>query len=280
IAGNSRLQSGPMALFLILSALTLFGSQALGQTSKLNQMQSRDFVNKGNAFMARRQFQDALDEYQKAIDLDPSNAAARNNILLTHLNWGAVHFAQNKFDDAMQEWETVLKLDPYNQNAKHNINVLKQAVARRGGPAPAKPPAAAQEKPKEEKKPGSSVVILSPGFKQSEGTTTFSSGSTDDSAGGSSTTTETPAAAPAETAAPPDTSAQQPGTPATPDLPPAAGGSLEDQLSAIELKIYGHKQVDMTVLKRLEKMEMDTAGQVRAGTIKERIDLLKKSYGL
>ncbi len=57
-------------------------------------------------------------------------------------------------------------------------------------------------------------------------------------------------------------------------------GSLEDQLAAIELKIYGQKANDLTVMQRLEKMEKDTAGLVRSGTITERINYLKQSYGL
>ncbi len=292
---NSRLKAGlsvlpfaqqrarcPRSRVVVLQALLcllLFAPQASCQTSKLNQMQARDLVNKGNTCLSRRLFQEALDEYQKAIDLDPSNAAARNNIVLTHLNWGAVYFGLNKFDEAMQEWETVLKLDPYNQNAKHNINVLKQTAARRGASVPAKPPA--PEKPKEEKKPESSMVILTPGLKQSQGSASAAASGSADSGSAPSA-----AATPAETASPPAAASY---TPAETSPPPSAapppqasapGDSLEDQLSAVELKIYGHKQVDMTVLKRLEKMEMDTAGQVRTGNIKERIDFLKKSYGL
>jgi hypothetical protein len=76
-------------------------------------------------------------------------------------------------------------------------------------------------------------------------------------------------------------------TPATP-APTAASAapsavppvSFDDQLTAVEMKVYGAKQTNLTVLQRLEKIERDSQGQVRGGTIVERINYLKSSYGL
>ena len=51
-------------------------------------------------------------------------------------------------------------------------------------------------------------------------------------------------------------------------------------MAAVEVKIYGRKQSDLTVFKRLEKMELDTSGQIHTGNIKERIEQLRKNYGL
>ena len=56
--------------------------------------------------------------------------------------------------------------------------------------------------------------------------------------------------------------------------------SLEDQLGAVELKVYGQKQSGMTVMQRIEKVERDTSGSPRPGTIIERIDSLKQSFGI
>jgi hypothetical protein len=63
-------------------------------------------------------------------------------------------------------------------------------------------------------------------------------------------------------------------------VPIAATGTLDEQLTAVELKVYGTKQANLTVIQRLEKIEREAAGQVRVGTISERIDYLKKSFGL
>jgi tetratricopeptide (TPR) repeat protein len=114
----------------------------------------------------------------------------------------------------------------------------------------------------------------------------------DDGAGGA------PAAGPGGTAtssgavlltptAPATTPSYGAGTPAaTPSYNPAPGAatpaanSLDDQLAAVEMKVYGQKETGLTVLQRLEKIEKDTAGATRSGTIIERIDYLKKSFGL
>lgn len=56
--------------------------------------------------------------------------------------------------------------------------------------------------------------------------------------------------------------------------------SLDEQLTAVEMKVYGCKQANLTVLQRLEKIEVDSTGQMRQGTITERIDYLRRSFGL
>jgi hypothetical protein len=75
---------------------------------------------------------------------------------------------------------------------------------------------------------------------------------------------------------PPRTSAatSAPAAPATPVV------SFDEQLTAVEMKVYGAKQTNLTVLQRLEKIEKDSAGQIRTGTILERINYLKSAYGL
>ncbi|HEY9791256.1 MAG TPA: tetratricopeptide repeat protein [Candidatus Obscuribacterales bacterium] len=76
-------------------------------------------------------------------------------------------------------------------------------------------------------------------------------------------------------AAPGTVSGAASGTPAT------SGGSLDDSLSSIEMKVLGQRQENLTVLQRLEKVESLTDGQVHTGTpIIERIEMLRKKYGL
>lgn len=63
--------------------------------------------------------------------------------------------------------------------------------------------------------------------------------------------------------------------------PPAVPAvSFDEQLSAVEMKVYGAKQTNLTVLQRIEKIEKDSLGQARSGTILERINYLKSSFGL
>jgi len=70
----------------------------------------------------------------------------------------------------------------------------------------------------------------------------------------------------------------QPARAAAPSAVPVV--SFDEQLAAVEMKVYGAKQANLTVLQRLEKIEVDSTGQTRAGSILDRINALKKSYGL
>ena len=96
--------------------------------------------------------------------------------------------------------------------------------------------------------------------------------------------------APVEVVAPPTvqqpevvipTPVQQPPVSQEPS-PVAASSSLniDESLAALELKVFGKKQKSMPVLKRLEKLEIGTSGVASQGTVQERIDALRRAYGL
>jgi hypothetical protein len=59
-----------------------------------------------------------------------------------------------------------------------------------------------------------------------------------------------------------------------------AGATIEEQLTAIEMKVFGKKQKSLPILKRLEKLETGTSGSVGEGTVQERVSRLLHSYGL
>jgi hypothetical protein len=61
---------------------------------------------------------------------------------------------------------------------------------------------------------------------------------------------------------------------------PSGASSVDDQLSAVEAKMYGQTQTNLTVMQRLEKMEREVSGQTRSGSIIERINYLKQNIGM
>jgi hypothetical protein len=274
---GSRLLQGLFLGALIFCALLTCGAPA-NAVSKADEMAARDHINKGNFYLGRRQFQEAIGEYEEALRIDSSSTVAKDNIVLSHNNWGIHFFQQRKYEEAEKEWRKALSLDATNQLAKHNIVVLKQTLARTGQVLPSE--AAAQNPDKTPKKSGptSSITILTPGLKQSStssaASTTAEPAAEPSSSGGDAGTPATPAAAPT---APADSGFD---TPPTSSPAQTSGSSFEDQLTGIEVKIYGRRQPDMSVIKRLEKIETDTTGQCGTGTIKERIDKLRRSYGL
>jgi hypothetical protein len=64
--------------------------------------------------------------------------------------------------------------------------------------------------------------------------------------------------------------------------PPPQDDSLnvENLLEQIEVKLYGKVSKNQPVLKRIEKLEVDTLGKKRSGPVAGRLKELKETYGL
>lgn len=289
-------------LYMVLALIAFSLPAALSEPNKLDMMSLREHVDRGNNLMARQQFQQAINEYEECLNIDPMSQIAKDNIVLAHNNWGIAYFRQRKYDDAKREWEQALKMNPYDRNAKNNLSVLKATMAKLGiqpgdssgqdtqsGQASAaqggqNPPAGASiAKPNEPKEPPPAAVILTPIPKAQpapeDNTAVIMTplGSTSAPAQTSPPPVQQPVTpAPVATYSSPDTAASSSPAPAA----SSGGSTIEDRLSAIEQKLYGHKQDKMPVLKRLEKIESDTSGQPRKGTIEERIEALRQTYGL
>lgn len=342
----------------------------------LDTMKAREFLQKGNNHLNRYEFQQALDAYTECLLCDPNNRTARENIVLTHNNWGIWWFQKRKYKEAREEWEQALKLNPADRNARQNLQVLRVTLSRAGVTEEG------EKKPPPQKAtsdfPPSQVIILTPGLKQGSGSTSSGAaiitggtgaGTGTGGAGGSAASTGAGAEAGSSSAATPSGAALVGGSgggsaqpadtgsgaaviikssktstattsggdasaggistytngssanpyatgtgggstssassvnsypdstpgkfttaPAVEPAPSAsststatAGGSqgenIEDMIGHIEQKIYGRKQDSLPIMKRLEKLETDTHGKTKSGTIKERIDTLRKSYG-
>ena len=261
----------------------LLVATAISNTCAHAQMSAREHILRGNQFLNRRAFQQAIDEYQEALKLDPNNATAKGNILVSHNNWGMYYALKKDWAHANQEFETCLQIDPGFHDAQRNLTLLRRDMAKDSEVSQDKPwdPRADEEKginsfnaaakkteskKVESKKPDQpespSAVILTPGIKSStskESTTQLDS---------NKDAQANPSQAPAE--------ANYGGQYFNINKSPVSG-TIEDQLSSVEVKVYGHKQEDMPVLKRLEKLEIDTSGTISQGTIKERLEHLKQT---
>lgn len=335
-----------------------FSTPSVVYADPLNTMKAREFLQKGNNHLTRFEFQQALDAYTECLLCDPNNRTAKDNIVLTHNNWGIWWFQKRKYKEAREEWEQALKLNPMDRNARANMQVLKVTLKQQGltedGEKP-KPAQAQAQKPSADFPP-SQAIILTPGLKSSGGAagastetptegqsssvptsapTTPSSGEANSTAGsssgaslwdggsgsptdgnpgsaviikkttpvttsggessgsistyssGSNYSNETSGAkfttapiTPTSTQSPsPSESSEGSAAAAAATAGGSQGGNIEDSLGQIEQKIYGRKQESLPIMKRLEKLEIDTHGKTKSGTIKERIDTLRKSYG-
>jgi Flp pilus assembly protein TadD len=81
--------------------------------------------NLGNAYMHLNQFDNAIDEYQLAIDQGgPQVWKAMNNLGLAYVKIG-------RPDLAIDEFKRVLQMDPQNESARNNLQILSAGVPSR-----------------------------------------------------------------------------------------------------------------------------------------------------
>lgn len=122
------------ALTLTGTALIIGGSMLPGhcQSETPAQMQLREHINRGNNLLNHRQFQEAIKEYEKAMEVEPGNQIARDNIALTHDKWGYFLFHRNNFKEARLQWEEALKVNPSHANARRNLQILEMHLKRLG----------------------------------------------------------------------------------------------------------------------------------------------------
>ncbi len=238
-----------------------------GQADRQKQLAIKAIIERGNVCMARQLFKEALGEYEKCLDVDPGNITAKSNIVLLHDNWGVYYFKHNQYQDAQMEWETALQLNPNDSKAKANMLVLKNTLAHMGLDLNTESEMIKQEKTAEQEKKNageqSAVVILGTNknkpdtenknyvdqyYSNERGGTTLSTGS-------NKIEEKT-------------TSVNQESNPAL----------VDEQLSRIERKVYGHPFDELPVTKRLEKLEMDNFGQVSTLPILQRLQKLNQLY--
>ena len=104
---GSRLVPAIRVGALLLCAL-LTTPPVYAQASKSDQMSTGEHIQKGNYFLSRMQFTEALGEYEEALRTNPGSSVAKDNIVLVHNNWGISYFRQKKYEEAEKQWREAL----------------------------------------------------------------------------------------------------------------------------------------------------------------------------
>ena len=84
----------------------------------LNPSKSDFWFNKGLTLVELGKYQEALDAYNKALEIDPSNP----------IKWGKrgeLLYELGRYQEALDDFNKVLEIDPSDAIAKHNINVAR-----------------------------------------------------------------------------------------------------------------------------------------------------------
>lgn len=79
--------------------------------------QAEKHFKQGFGYQNQGNLDKAIEEYKKAIELNP-------NHLKAHMNLGAVYMQQKKYDQAIEEFNTVVKLNYYYGKAHYNLGYI------------------------------------------------------------------------------------------------------------------------------------------------------------
>jgi tetratricopeptide (TPR) repeat protein len=79
--------------------------------------QAEKHFKQGFGYQDKGDLDKAIEEYKKAIELNP-------NYLQAHMNLGAAYIGQKKYDQAIDEFNTVVKLNYYYGTAHYNLGYV------------------------------------------------------------------------------------------------------------------------------------------------------------
>jgi len=80
------------------------------------QLTNKIFVNRGAAFQKQNNYEEALNNYSKAIDIDKTNP----NVFVYR---GNLHYRRKNYEKALDDFKKVLELDPNNHVAQYNLGM-------------------------------------------------------------------------------------------------------------------------------------------------------------
>jgi Tfp pilus assembly protein PilF len=107
------------ALALAVLLVMTVGVCGLRADSKDVRKTSQAQVEFGILAAQKELWREALYRWKRAVDLDPSYAAAYNNLAIAYEHEG-------QFDDARRAYEKALELDPHNQQIQQNYDLFKE----------------------------------------------------------------------------------------------------------------------------------------------------------
>lgn len=103
---------------LVLLALTVSAPAYADRRSDAKQQ-----VEFGIAVAQKGLWKEAAFRWEKAVEIDPSYAAAWNNL-------GIAYEQQGQFDDAKKAYDKAIKLDPNNEMIRQNYDLFREIYDR------------------------------------------------------------------------------------------------------------------------------------------------------
>lgn len=111
---NMRIRIALVALLLVGLAAPAFADR---------RSDAKDQVNFGMMVAQKKLWKDAVARFEKAVELDPTYAAAWNDLAIGYEQLG-------KFDEARKAYEKAMLIDPGNQFIRNNYDQFRDVYDR------------------------------------------------------------------------------------------------------------------------------------------------------
>jgi len=79
----------------------------------------------------KKRWGEAIEDWQRVINLDPTNTRAKNNLLYSYLTLGYSYAQHGLISDAMDLWERSLMINPDNPPIIHNLAIGAEKIGNR-----------------------------------------------------------------------------------------------------------------------------------------------------
>lgn len=90
---------------------------------------TRLLLRRGRVFAARKQWPDAIRDWEEAVQVEPTNLRARQNLVGGLVSLGTSYALHNLHEEALELWERAVVLNPDLPNLFHNLALLTMKMS-------------------------------------------------------------------------------------------------------------------------------------------------------
>lgn len=117
---NEALQRNNLGASLLEQGKASEAIAELRKAVELDPTYAAAHLNLAYAYDGQGQIDEAIAQYQKVIELEPESLFARNNL-------GVLYDKRGRYEEAISEFERVLQIDPSNATARQNLENAKNS---------------------------------------------------------------------------------------------------------------------------------------------------------
>ncbi|MFW6303778.1 MAG: J domain-containing protein [Candidatus Sumerlaeota bacterium] len=88
-------------------------------------------MNRSYHKVKRRLWAEAIDDWRRILDMEPSNQRAKNNLLYSYITLGYSYANHGLYDEALELWGKALKMNPEEDDLIHNMAIASEMAGKK-----------------------------------------------------------------------------------------------------------------------------------------------------